>query len=152
MTLKEQIEKDLIEARKAKNELVVSTLGMLKAAVVNAEISAMRKAFSDEDVQKVIASEVKKHKDSIAEYEKGGRVDLASKEKQELEILAKYLPAELGEEELKKIVEEKIKELGAADPGDFGKVMGAVMKAAAGRASGDSVSRIVKEALEKTKS
>jgi uncharacterized protein YqeY len=152
MTLKEQIEKDLVEARKAKNELVVSTLGMLKAAVVNAEISAMRKAFSDEDVQKVIASEVKKHKDSIAEYEKGGRVDLESKEKQELEILTKYLPAELGEEELKKIVGEKIKELGAAGPADFGKVMGAVMKAAGGRANGDSVSRIVKEALEKTKS
>jgi len=148
MTLKEQIEKDLVEARKAKNELVVSTLGMLKAAVVNAEISAMRKAFSDEDVQKVIASEVKKHKDSIAEYEKGGRADLVSKEKQELELLTKYLPAELGEEELKKIVEEKIKELGAAGPGDFGKVMGVVMKAAAGRASGDRVGKIVREILK----
>ncbi len=147
MTLKEQIEKDLVLARKTKNELVISTLGMLKAAIVNAEISGMRKAFSDEDVLKVISSEVKKHKDSIVEYEKGGRADLASKEKSEMEILVKYLPAELGDEELQKIVEEKIKELGAG-PGDFGKVMGAVMKATGGRANGDRVSKIVKEVLK----
>jgi hypothetical protein len=149
MSLKEQIEHDFVAARKEKNELVISTLGMLKSAVTNAEIAGMRKDFADEDVLKVIASEVKKHKDSIAEYEKGGRVDLASKEKTEMEILAKYLPAELGEEELKKIVEEKIKELGAASPGDFGKVMGAVMKAAAGRAGGDAVGKMVKDILEK---
>lgn len=149
MTLKEQIERDLISARKEKNEAVVSTLGMLRAAILNAEIAGGRKEFSGEDVVKVINSEVKKHKDSIAEYEKGGRVDLASREKQELEILAKYLPAELSEEELKKIVEEKIKELDASSPGDFGKVMGAVMKAAAGRAGGDAVGKIVREMLEK---
>ncbi len=147
MTLKEKIEQDFVAARKAKNEVVVSTLGMLKSAVTNAEIAGMRKSFTDEDVLKVIASEIKKHKDSIAEYEKGGRVDLASKEKAEMEVLAKYMPAELSEEELKRIVEEKIKELGAAGPGDFGKVMGASMKAAGGRASGDRVGKIVKEVL-----
>lgn len=149
MTLKEQIEKDFTEARKAKNELVVSILSMLRAAVLNAEIAGGRKEFKDDDVVKVINSEVKKHKDSIADYEKGGRVDLVSKEKAEMDILAKYLPAELPEEELKKIVEEKIGELGAVGPGDFGKVMGAVMKAAGGRAGGDAVSKMVKEFLEK---
>jgi len=149
MSLKEQIEKNFVAARKEKNELVISTLGMLKSAVTNAEIAGMRKDFADEDILKVITSEVKKHKDSIAEYEKGGRVDLALKEKTEMEILAKYLPAELSEEELKKIVEEKIEELGVASPGDFGKVMGAVMKAAAGRAGGDAVGKIVREMLEK---
>ncbi|MBI5071697.1 GatB/YqeY domain-containing protein [Candidatus Falkowbacteria bacterium] len=149
MTLKEKIEQDFVAARKAKNEVVVSTLGMLKSAVTNAEIAGMRKGFTDEDVLKVIASEIKKHKDSIAEYEKGRRADLASKEKVEMEILAKYMPTELSEEELKKIVEEKIKEFGAASPADFGKVMGAVMKAAGGRAGGDAVSKMVKEILEK---
>jgi len=149
MTLKEQIEKDFVGARKEKNEAVVSTLGMLRAAILNAEIAGGRKEFANEDVQKVIVSEVKKHKDSIADYEKGGRADLVSKEKAEMEILVKYLPAELPEDELKKIVEEKIKELGASDPGDFGKVMGAVMKAAGGRAGGDAVSKMVKELLEK---
>jgi hypothetical protein len=149
MSLKEQIEKDLTAARKERRELEVSTLGMLKAAMTNAEIAAMRKEFTDEDILKVIASEVKKHKDSIAEYEKGNRADLASKEKSEMEILMRYMPEELGEEELKKIVEEKISELGAVGPADFGKVMGAVMKAAGGRAGGDAVSKMVKEKLEK---
>jgi hypothetical protein len=147
MNLKEQIEKDLVGARKERNEAVVSTLGMLRAAIVNAEIAGGRKEFSDEDIIKVINSEVKKHKDSISEYEKGGRADLADKEKKEMEILAKYLPAELPEEEIKKIAEEKIKELGAAGPGDFGKVMGAVMRAVGGRAEGDAVSKVVKELL-----
>ncbi|MFA5413287.1 MAG: GatB/YqeY domain-containing protein [Patescibacteria group bacterium] len=149
MTLKEQIEKDFIEARKSKSEAVVSVLSMLRAAVLNAEIAGGRKEFSDEDVIKVINSEVKKHKDSISEYEKGGRADLVSKEKAELDILAKYLPAELPEAELRKIVEEKIKETAASGPGDFGKVMGAVMKAAGGRAGGDAVSKMVKEFLDK---
>lgn len=148
MNLKEQIEKDFVAARKEKNELAVSTLGMLKAAVTNAEIAGGRKEFGDDDVLKVIVSEVKKHKDSIAEYEKGERVDLASKEKQELEILAKYLPAQISEEEIRKIAEEKVKEMGVVGPGDFGKVMGAVMKAAAGRAGGDAVSKVVKELLQ----
>ena len=147
MALKEQIEKDLVGARKEKKEAVVSTLGMLRAAILNAEIAGGRKEFSDEDVIKVINSEVKKHKDSISEYEKGGRADLADKEKKEMEILAKYLPAQMGEDEIKKIAEEKIKELGAGGPGDFGKVMGAVMKAAGGRAGGDAVSKVVKELL-----
>jgi hypothetical protein len=149
MSLREKIEKDFIGARKEKNEAVVSTLGMLKAAIQNAEIAGMRKEFTDEDVLKVINSEVKKHKDSIVEYEKGGRVDLAEKEKKEMEILAQYLPAQIGEEEIKKIAEEKIKELGATGPGDFGKVMGAVMKAAGGRAGGDAVGKVVKELLSK---
>ena len=108
MTLKEQIEKNFVLARKEKNEAVVSTLGMLRAAILNAEIAGGRKEFGDDDILKVISSEVKKHKDSIVEYEKGGRADLVSKEKAELGILEKYLPAELPEEELGKIVEEKV--------------------------------------------
>jgi uncharacterized protein YqeY len=147
MSLKEKIEEDLKNAQRERNELVVSVLRMLRASILNVEIAGMRKEFSDEDILKVINSEVKKHKDSIIEYEKGGRADLADKEKKEMEILMKYLPAELSEEEIRKIVEEKIKELGAAGPGDFGKVMGAAMKAAGGRAGGDVVSKMVKEIL-----
>lgn len=149
MSLKEKIEQDFIQARKEKKEAVVSTLGMLRAAIKNAEIAGMRKEFSDEDILKVINSEVKKHKDSIIEYEKGRREDLAAKEKSEMEILARYLPVGLSEDEIKKIAEEKINELGAVGPGDFGKVMGAVMKAAGGRAGGDAVGKVVKELLNK---
>lgn len=146
--LKEKIENDLKQALKEKNQAVISTLRMLNAAILNAEIAAMRKEFTDEDVLKVISQEVKKHKDSIEEYKKGGREDLVRKEEAELEILKKYLPKELSKEEIKKIVEEKIKELDARGPSDFGKVMGAVMKAVAGRAGGDAVSMVVKEVLQ----
>jgi uncharacterized protein YqeY len=147
MNLRGQIENDFINARKEKNEAKVSVLGMLKAAILNSEIAARPKEFTEEDVLKVVMSEVKKHKDSISEYEKGGREDLVSKEKSEMEILAQYLPAQMSEEELKKIVADKIQEIGASGQGDFGKVMGAVVRAAAGRASGDAVSRVVKEML-----
>lgn len=147
--LRERIENDLKQAQKERNEAVVSTLRMLNAAIKNAEIAAMRRKFEDKDIIAVIRQEVKKHKDSIEEYKKGGREDLVKKEEQELEILMKYLPPELSEEELKKIVEEKIKELGVTSLTDFGKVMGAVMRVVAGRAGGDVVSRVVKELLEK---
>ena len=147
MSIKEKIEKDFIEARKEKNETMVSVLGMLKAAILNSEIAARPKEFGEDDILKVIGSEVRKHKDSIGEYTKGGREDLALKERQEMEILMKYLPAQMTEEELKKIVEEKIQELGAKGAGDFGKVMGAVVKTVAGRAGGDTISKIVKEIL-----
>ena len=147
--LKERIENDLKQALKERNQTAVSTLRMLNAAILNAEIAEMRKEFKDEDIIAVTRQEVKKHKDSIEEYGKGKRDDLVKKEEQELEILMKYLPAELGEEEIKKIVKSKVDELGATGPADFPKVMGAVMKLVAGRAGGDAVSRIVKEMLEK---
>jgi uncharacterized protein YqeY len=150
--LKERIENDLRQAQKEKEKTTVSTLRMLNAAILNAEIAAMRKKFQDEDVMTVIRQEVKKYKDSIEEYKKGEREDLVKKEEEELKILMKYLPAELSEEEIRKIVEEKVNELGASGPGDFGKVMGAVMKEIAGRAGGDKVGKIVKEMLEKIKS
>jgi hypothetical protein len=122
---------------------------MLNAAILNAEIAAMRKEFKDEGIVAIIRQEVKKHKDSIEEYEKGKRDDLVKKEEQELEILMKYLPAELGEEEIRKIVKSKVDELGGGRPADFPKVMGAVMKEIAGRANGEIVSKIVREMLEK---
>jgi len=111
--MRTKIEKDFIEARKEKNETMVSVLGMLKVAILNSEIAARPKEFGEDDILKVIGSEVKKHKDSIGEYTKGGREDLALKERQEMEILMKYLPAQMTEEELKKIIEEKAQEVGA---------------------------------------
>ncbi len=147
--LKEKIESDLKQALKEKNQAVISTLRLLNAAILNAEIAAMRKEFTDEDVLKVISQEVKKRKDSIEEYKKGKREDLVAREEAELEILKRYLPKELSEEEIKMIVEKKVKELGATGPEDFGKVMGAVMKEVARRAGGAVVGKIVREILKK---
>jgi len=148
MSLKEQIEKDFKQALKIKDEVVVSTLRMLQAAITNAEIAKMRKELTEEEIQKLIKSEIKKRKEAIEDYKKGGRGDLASKEEKEIKILEKYLPEQLGEEEIRKIVGKVIAEIGPTSPKDFGKVMGQVMKEAGGRADGAVVSRMVREMLE----
>ena len=147
MNLREKIDKDFVSARKEKNDSVVSALGMLRAAILNQEISLRPKELTEDDILKVVRSEVKKRKDSITEYEKGKRDDLASKEKEEVDILSNYLPKEMEESELREIIKKQIKESGATGASDFGKVMGLVMKATAGRASGEMVQKIVKESL-----
>ena len=147
--LSEKIEEDLKIALRKKNEVVVSTLRMLKTALHNKEIELRPKKeeLTDELVLEVLAKEVKKRKDSIAAFEKGGRDDLASKEKKELALLKRYLPEELSDDKIKEVVDKVIKELGASGMADFGKVMGAVMGEVKGRAGGDKVSQIVKEQL-----
>ncbi|MEK7653270.1 MAG: GatB/YqeY domain-containing protein [Patescibacteria group bacterium] len=152
MPIQQQIEQDFLSAFKNKAEAEVSALRMLKSALINRKIEkgvAKDENLGDEEVLAVLKSEVKKRKDSILEYEKGGRPDLADKEKAEVDLIGKYLPEELGEEALLEMVKEAITETGAANPADFGKVMGLAMKKAAGAADGQVVSRLVKEELSK---
>ena len=101
----------------------------------------------DEEVINVILGEIKKRKESIVQYEKGGREELANKEKAELEILKKYAPEEMPEEELRGIVKRKIAEMGA-DKKDFGKAMGTVMAEVKGRADGGVVKKIIEEEIK----
>jgi len=163
MSLKEKIQTSLKKAMQEKDELKVSVLRMLMAAIFNKEKEKRAKLSKTEEIEKldelskltdketieVISSENKKRKDSIEQYEKGNRQDLADKEKKELEILKDYLPEQMGEEEIRKIVKEKIEELGATSPQDTGKVMGAVMSELKGKADGDMVNKIVQEELKK---
>lgn len=148
MKLKEKLQKDLVEAQKAKNVLKVSTLRMLTAAIKNFEIEKGGAGFSasEEDVTSVIQKQVKQRKDSIESYKSGGRQELAEKESKELEILQDYLPEMLGEDEVEKLVELAIKETGASSPVDMGKVMGklATLK---GKADMGKVSTSVKQKL-----
>lgn len=151
MSLKEQILNDQKTALKEKNELLLSTLRLLNAAIKNAEIEKRAKKpdqpeLTDEEIIQVISRQVKQRQDSISEYEKGGRQDLAEKEKQEMAILQKYLPEQLSEEKITETVEKIIKEM-QATPADFGKVMKNVMAKLKGKAQGDVVSKIVKEKL-----
>lgn len=149
MKLKEKITGDLMEAMKAKNEARVSTLRMLKAAMMKFEVSGKEKKDStDEEVLQIIGKEVKQRKDSIDAYQKGGRADLATKEEVELKILQAYLPAQIGESELRKLITQAISQTGAQGKGDFGKVIGAVMAQVKGKAEGQTVSRLVGEMLK----
>jgi len=142
----EQIQKDLTEALKNKNELVVSTLRLLLSEIHNKKIDKQAE-LNNEDVVGVLRKEAKKRQESIEAYKQGGRQELADKESKELIILSKYLPQEMDPQELEKIVKEVIGEVGAQGVGDFGKVMGVVMDRVKGRIDGSKVSEAVKKLL-----
>ena len=144
MTLREKINSDLLNAMKAKEEIKVGALRMLKAAIMKFEVSgAEKKDATDDEVIQIIKKEVKQRKDSIDAYTKGGRAELAAKEAAEMKILEAYLPAQMSEEEVKKVVSQVISQTGATSKADFGKVMGAVMAQAKGKADGQMVSKVV---------
>lgn len=147
--LREKIEKDFKEALKKKDFSAISTLRLLKSAILNKEIEK-GSPLSEEDLQNVIASEVKKRREAIQDYEKGKRFDLVEKEKKELEILLSYLGKELSEEELRKLVRETIERIKPQGPKDMGKVMGEIMPKVRGRIDGSLVAKIVREMLEKS--
>lgn len=122
-------------------------LRLLSSDIKNEEIT-QKKELADDGVLKTIKKDIKRHKESIEQYKTGGRKDLAEQEKKELEILEEYLPEQMSEDEIRKIVSGVIKKLGAASVSDFGKVMGMAMKEAGGNADGNAVSGIVKEELK----
>lgn len=150
-SLKEKIEGDLKEALRAKDELRLSTLRMISAAIHNREIEKRTKTgeseLTEEEIALVLRTEIKKRKDAAEGFEKGSRADRAEKERQEGEIIQKYLPAELSDEEIEKIVREVVSGLGEVTQKDFGRVMGEVMKKTRGQASGERVSGAVKRLI-----
>lgn len=131
---------------KARDEVKLLVLRGLVTAAVNELVATSRKPdefLTDEQTLAVIKRAVKQRKDSIEQFEKGGRADLADKEKAELAILDTFLPAAMSREEIKIIAEKKKAELGVTDKKDMGKFMGAVMKETAGRADGSDVKAVV---------
>ncbi len=144
--LREQVQRDLTEAMKARDAVRVGALRMLLTAIVNRE-KELRRELTDDEVREVAAREVKRRNESIEAFERGARPDLVAKETAERAILQAYAPEQLGEAELDRIVAEAIAEVGAAGPGDLGKVMGRVMPKVRGRADGALVQRKVRERL-----
>ncbi|GIU99835.1 MAG: aspartyl-tRNA amidotransferase subunit B [Actinomycetota bacterium] len=144
--LREQVQRDLAEAMKARDAVRVGALRMLLTAIVNRE-KELRRELTDDEVREVAAREVKRRTESIEAFELGARADLVAKETAERAILQAYAPEQLGEAELDRIVAEAIAEVGAAGPGDLGKVMGRVMPKVRGRADGALVQRKVRERL-----
>jgi uncharacterized protein len=146
----EQIEADLRSALKSGEKEKTGVLRFLISAIKNQQIEIKAKDeqyLKDEEVIAVIRRQVKQRRDSIAEYEKGGRQELADKEKAEMAIIEKYLPAGAGDEKIREIVKVKISELGITDKSRFGKLMGAAMSELKGQADGDAVKKIVEEEL-----
>ncbi|MCX6763440.1 MAG: GatB/YqeY domain-containing protein [Candidatus Moranbacteria bacterium] len=150
MNLKQKIFDDMKSAMKAGDVLKRETLRMLDAMIKNTEIEKMKKeeGLNDEEVQTVIARAIKQRKDSVEQYAKGGRPELADKEKKEITILSGYLPEQMSENKVREIVKETISQLGATSKAEIGKVMGPIMGQLKGQADGNLVRKIVEEELE----
>lgn len=149
MSLKTKIVSDLKEAMKSGDVMKRDTLRMLDAMIKNTEIEKMKKeeGLSDAEVVEVMSRAVKQRRDSEEQYKKGGRQDLADKEKKEIEIISAYLPEQLGEEKIREIVKNVISETGAASKADIGKVMGQAMGRLKGQADGNVVKKVAEELL-----
>lgn len=145
--MKEELLKALKEAMKNKDEIKKDTITLLRSAILQVE-KDNQKQLSEDEMLAIVSKEVKKRKESIADYEKANREDIAQKLKKEIEILSEYLPEQLSEDEIIKIVEVAINETGAASPRDMGKVMQAIRPKTNGKADGKVVSQIVREKLE----
>lgn len=163
--LKQQIQEDLKSSLRNREEIRTSTLRMLLATIVNKEIEKRTKAskelpnakeseleekskLSDEELVQVLMGEAKKRRESIEMFQKGNRQDLVDQETKELQVLQNYLPEQMNEEEVRKLVQDAIAKTGATSAKDMGKVMGIVISQTKGKADGSLVSKIVKELLQ----
>ena len=151
MALKELISNDMKTALLGGHRFEGDTLRNLKAAILNEEVAQNKRetGLSDAEVEAIIAREVKKRRESIALYEANGRQELAQAEKDEVAVLEKYLPEQLSEADLGKLVDAKIDALGVSGPQAMGQVIGAVKKDVGNSADGAMLARLVKDALNK---
>lgn len=146
MSLKEKINHDFIAARKAHQTAEASVLTMVRTAIRYKEIEK-KGELTDSDLIAIISHEIKQRKDSVTQFTAGKRADLAGKEKKEIDILMKYLPAQLSEKQIEVKIKEAVARSGATGPADMGKVMGLAMKDLKGKADGAVVQKLVRQAL-----
>lgn len=147
MSTQEQLNDDLKTAMKGGDVLTKDTIRLVKAALQNATIAAKGEDLDDAAVDVVLAKMAKQYRDSITTYNDAKRPDLAAKEESELNIVMRYLPEQMGADEVRVIVEAVVAEVGATGPGDKGKVMGKLMPQVKGKADGSVVNAVVTEVL-----
>jgi len=147
MALKEKINIDLKEAMKAKDKLKLNTIRSIRALILEFEKSGSGKELTSDDEIKMLSTAAKKRRDAIEQYQNAGRLELAENEKQELEIIQKYLPEQLTEDELLEKVKNLAGEIGANTKADFAKLMPIVMKNLKGQADGNAIRKTVEKVL-----
>ena len=148
MSIKETLQADLTEAIRGRNEIVSGTIRMVLTAITNEEVSGKEaRVLTDAEIITVLSREAKKRREAAEAFADAGRADKAALEKSEGEVIAKYLPEQMSEDEIKKLIHAAIAQTGASGPGDMGKVMGVIKSQVAGKADGGTVSGIVKAAL-----
>ncbi len=149
MTISEQIQKDMVDAMRSRDELRLSTLRMVKSALSYKEVEK-RGPLDDKETQQILSTLIKQRRDSIEQFTKGGRQELADKEAGEIKIIEHYLPKAMGEEQIAEAVKATIAEMGSPTMKDMGTVMKNVMaklQATGARVEGKTVSELVKKAL-----
>lgn len=146
---KQELKDELKQAMLARDSEKTSVLRMVISALGYYEIEKGGAGYeaTEEDVQAVLQKQVKQRRDSVEQFKAGGREDLVEKETKEIEMLEKYLPAQMGEDEVRKLVDEAVAQTGATSAADIGKVMGALMPKVKGKADGGLVSKLVREKL-----
>jgi uncharacterized protein len=147
MPIEAQINKDYIQAMKDKASERSAALNYLRAMIKQVKVDKRLEVVADDEVVAVIKKQIKQRQDSIEQFEKGGRPELAAKEKSEIDIMKVYLPAEMAADEIKLIVEAVLKEAGAVSMKDMGNIMKAVREKTGARADGKLVSELVKQKL-----
>jgi uncharacterized protein YqeY len=147
MSIKEKIDRDMKMAQKSGDKTRLNITRLLKSEIKYKEIDK-KDNLSDEETLEVLQTSVKRHRDSIEQFQKGGRNDLVEKEEAELKIILEYLPQQLTEEELTSMIDETIKEVEASGPKDLGKVMKVLIPKVKGRADGKKVNVLVSQRLE----
>ena len=144
--MKERILKDMVSAMKSQDKLRLSVLRMVKGAIQLEEINK-KSELTDEDVIGVLSKQIKTRKESIVEFEKGNRLDLIEQTNKEIDILNEYMPAQLSEEEVNKIIDDAFSKVNPTSQSDMGKIMGIITPLLKGKADMSSVSKKVKEKL-----
>lgn len=147
MGLREQLREDLKSAMRAGDATRRNTIRMLEAAIKNAEIEKRGQELPEADVLAILQRQVKQRRDSIEQFERGGREDLAEIERAEIAVIEDYLPEQLSEAEIEAAARRVIEQTGASGPGDRGKVMGPLMKKLRGKADGAAVNAAVSKLL-----
>lgn len=148
MSLEEKIMSDLKDAMRSKNDGALRALRAIKSAIIITKTAeGFSGQISEEEEVKMLQKLVKQRKDSLEIYEKQSREDLAVKEREEIQVIEKFLPEQMSEEKLKEIIARIISETGASSAADMGKVMGAANKQLAGKADGKTIAAVVKSLL-----
>jgi len=143
MTLKKKMDQEMILAAKARDKIRLSALRMLKSGLHNREID-LKRELSEAEFLQLLSAMVKQRKESIEQFEKGGRTDLVEKEEAELRVIQEFMPAQMSETEVDAIIAEAIRKTGAAGVRDMGKVMKVLMPKVTGKADGKTVGEKVK--------
>ena len=148
MSIKETLKADLTEAIRSSDKLLSGTIRMVLTAITNEEVAGKEaRVLTDDEVITVLSREAKKRREASEEFAKAGRDEKAAEEKAEGEVIARYLPAQLSEDDIKKIIADAVAKTGSTGPADMGKVMGAIKPLIAGKADGALVSSLVKSTL-----